>query len=197
MKRYQTITIILIICAIQIVAQEKMFRSQNGIVSIEAEHATEIVGWQDTTGVSGAAMQDMSERHAGYMLYKIYFDEPGLYFMSLLARTPGGTSTNDCFITIDDKKLYGADAQTRPDGMRVHGEEFTWTFLPKGPGSHTPDAIRDKSVYAKIDSAGWHQLKIGSRSKLFIIDKIVLKLNDSEKPTGLGPEETFYTIPQD
>ena len=75
--------------------------------------------------------------------------------------------------------------------MRVHGKNYSWTFLPKGPGHHTPDNIRDKPVYALVHDEGWHELEIISRSKLFIIDKIVLKLDDATKPTGCGPEETI------
>ncbi len=171
---------------------QNMFIDRNGVISMEAEHAHEIKGWMPVTGMSGGkAMQDTSSRGQGRMIYHLNISEPGPYFVFLLCRTPGGTSTNDCFIRINGDKLHAvASPAMRPDGMRVHSETYAWTYLPKGPGAHTPNLIRDKPVFVWIKNAGTHQLEIISRSKLFCIDKILLKRDDATTPNGSGPPET-------
>ena len=172
-------------------AQPK-FQEANGIISIEAEYAKEIVGWALVQGSSGNALQDTSDRNLGYMTYDINFQTPGNYYMFLYCLAPNkDTSKNDCFVFLNEEKLYAADDSTRPDGMRVHTAEFSWTFYPKGPGGHTPPIIKHEPVYALVEKPGIHTLKIVSRSKGFTLDKIVLKLNDPNKPAGTGPAETI------
>ncbi len=180
-------------------AQSKKFDEHEGTVSMEAENATEIVGWKRVSGNSGDAMQDVSERKKGWMYYNVRFTRPGRYFVHLYCLAPGNnTSKNDCYVKLDDEKLYSvADPQKRPDGIRVHSGTFAWTFLPKGPGSHTPDDIRKKPVYADVKTAGDHVFKIISRSKEFTLDKIVLKLEDQNAPQGLGPAETLFSVIDD
>jgi len=173
---------------------QDIFTDKNGVISMEAEHAHEIKGWIPVTGMSGGkAMQDTSSRGQGRMSYNLKISEPGPYFVFLLCRTPGGTSTNDCFIRINGDKLHAvASPAMRPDGMRVHSETYAWTYLPKGPGAHTPNLIRDKPVFVWIKNAGTHQLEIISRSKLFCIDKIILKRDDATTPHGSGHPETMH-----
>ncbi|MDZ7314802.1 MAG: hypothetical protein ONA69_01520 [candidate division KSB1 bacterium] len=170
------------------------FVNVDGIISMEAENADRIVGWKRIDGRSNHALQDTSEQGKGYMTFSILIDQPGKYWVSLLCLAPlGDTSKNDCFVCLDGERLYGIDDKTRPDGMRCHTATFQWSSLPKGPGGHTPEVIKEHPVYALVKKVGVHEFKIASRSKGFCIDKIVLKLDDKTLPTGLGPEETTAT----
>ncbi len=170
------------------------FIETNGVIAMEAENADRIIGWKLIDGKSQKALQDTSAQGKGYMTYSIRIDQPGRYWVSLLCLAPvGDTGKNDAFVYLNGKKLYGIDDKTRPDGMRCHTADFQWSSLPKGPGAHTPEAIKEHPVYALAEQAGIHEFKIVSRSKEFCIDKIVLKLDDKTLPTGLGPDETLAT----
>ncbi|MDZ7370176.1 MAG: hypothetical protein ONB12_03290 [candidate division KSB1 bacterium] len=189
-----TILIILLTTAINgAKTQTPVYRfvEVNGIVAMEAENADRIIGWKLIDGKSKQALQDTSAQGKGYMTYSVRIDQPGKYWVSLLCLAPfGDTSKNDCYVYLDGKRLYGIDDKTRPDGMRCHTATFQWSALPKGPGGHTPEVIKEHPVYALVEKAGVHEFKIVSRSKEFCVDKIVLKLDDKTPPTGLGPEET-------
>ena len=143
-------------------------------------------------GQSGAAMQDDSERGQGWLRYELEFEQKGKYFVYFLCMAPQkNTSQNDCFVYLDNQKLYAlGDKHLRPDGIRVHTGDYSWSTLPKGPGPHTPQAIRDNQVYFEVREPGTHTLKIVSRSMGFKLDKIVLKHEHQQVPKGVGPAET-------
>lgn len=86
---------------------------------------------------------------------------------------------NDVRLFLVGEKLYASDPNLRPDGMRSSGD-WKWAKLPKGPGSHTADAIRDDPVYFKVTRSGKHLFKIAHRSNNFAIDKVVMKLNNPD-----------------
>lgn len=163
------------------------FVERDGQVSMEAENATAARGWAKVEGKSGAAMQDGG---GGHLTFSIQFARPGKYYVWMLCRDQGNTETNDCFVTLDGQRAFAADDKTRPDGIRSKGKEFAWVCQPKGPGGHTPDALKSKPVYVAVPAPGWHTFKIGSRSKGFVVDKVVLVLDNAKTPEGTGPEET-------
>jgi hypothetical protein len=117
------------------------------------------------------------------MRYVIEFTQPGNYYVFLYAKQgpAGGGAENDAVLTLNGERLYGSDHQTRPEGMRVHGD-WQWTFLPKGPGGHTPDAIRDRPVYFHVPAPGRYTLEIAHRSANFAVDKVLMKLSDPVPP---------------
>lgn len=71
--------------------------------------------------------------------------------------------------------------------MRSYGG-WKWTGLPKGPGAHTPDAIREGTVYFLVHKAGKHSLEIAHRSSTFAADKILRKRNDPTLPSSSANE---------
>ncbi|MBN1672596.1 MAG: DUF5060 domain-containing protein [Kiritimatiellae bacterium] len=174
------------------------FVEQGGIVSMEAEHAGTITGWISVAGVSGSARQDNAPRGEGGLTFPVTFTQGGRYYVWLFCRYTGDVSgeRNDCFVWLDGEKLYGSDDVTRPDGIRTHSAAMAWSSLPKGPGGDTPDNIRNDPTYALVSGPGLHEFKIGSRSIGFVVDKIVLKLNDAAPPAGTGPPETIGAAPQ-
>jgi len=191
MTRY-VLTVALLCCGLiaagEVAPQD--YQEINGIVCIEAEHAAEVRGWKPVEGRSGQALQDDAARKRGGCTYRVFLSKPGRYYLHMLCRDQGNTETNDCYATLDGERLYGADGTTRPDGIRSVGARFKWVCQPKGPGGHTPESIKGKPVYFLVGKPGWHELRIDSRSKGFVCDKIMLKLDDTRTPGGLGPGET-------
>jgi len=167
----------------------------DGQIFLEAEHATTSHGWKILPGKSGQAMQDDAERGTGWLSFDVHFSQPGRYFVHLLCLAPErNTSKNDCYVLLNEEQLHAVgDDNLRPDGVRVHSEKFVWSSLPKGPGAHTPDAIRNNQVYFEVQDTGWHDLKIVSRSKGFTVDKIALLKDQPDSPSGLGANETLFT----
>lgn len=157
-------------------------KEQDGVISIEAESGR-VTGWDLLPGVSGSALIDVSERGQGSLSYEITFTGTGKYYMYLLCKLTGdnGGQRNDCFVTLDGEKLFASDGVIRPDGMRTHTRFLDWSFLPKGPGHHTPPPIKNKPVYFQVNTPGRKTLTITSRSMGLIIDKIMLVRNGGDK----------------
>ncbi len=155
-------------------------REKNGIVTIEAEAGKG--NWNIIPSPTGKAIQDPG---LGCMRYEVQFTRPGKYYVFLLARQGprGKDKENDVLLSLDGEKLFGSDDAARPDGMRTYGD-WKWTKLPKGPGHHTPDAIRKDPVYFKVHQPGTCVLEIAHRSANFAIDKIVMKLDDPTPPSN-------------
>jgi hypothetical protein len=153
-------------------------RVKSGKVLIEAESGRG--KWTKINSPTGSAIQDPGE---GGMKYDIVFEQPGRYYVFLFAKpgTEGKDKENDVLLNLDGRKLYGSDDQTRPDGMRAYGD-WKWTKLPKGPGHHTPDNIRDDGVYFLVEKPGHYTLEIAHRSASFAIDKVLMKLGDPGLP---------------
>lgn len=153
-------------------------REKDGLVTLEAE--TGKGNWNIVPSPTGMAIQDPGR---GYMRYDIEFTKLGKYYVFLLARQGprGKDKENDVLLSLNREKLYGSDNVTRPDGMRSYGD-WKWTKLPKGPGHHTPDGIRNDPVYFKVDRPGIVVFEIAHRSANFTIDKVVMKLNDPIPP---------------
>jgi len=156
----------------------RQIREHDGVVAFEAEDG--VGDWRLIPAPTGRAIESPGE---GRMRYEIEFTRPGRYYVFLLARQGplGRDQENDVLLSLDGEKLFGQDEQTRPDGMRSYGG-WRWTFLPKGPGHHTPDAIRDGPVYFRVDQPGRRTLEIAHRSSNFAIDRVVLKRDDPTPP---------------
>jgi hypothetical protein len=171
---------------------QPQFEEQNEVIALEAEHATTVAGWRIAEEKSGQALQDHAGRHQGKLTFDITVESPGKYYVYLLCLAPErDTGKNDCYVTLDGEPLYAAnDSTLRPEGIRVHADTFVWSSLPKGPGAHTPNAIRDGKVYALIDQPGLHTLEIASRSQGFVLDKVILQ-KAASPPTATGHPETL------
>jgi hypothetical protein len=169
---------------------------RDGVVAMEAERGKG--DWTPRDDPAASAGRFVNDPGRGAMSYAFTVTKTGRFFVFLRARkgtaTPATDDENDVFVEIDGQRLYGGDGKTRPEGMRTNPTTWAWTFLPKGPGGHTPDAIRDLNVYALIEKPGPHELVLRHRSVNFSVDKIVLKhesVADAMKnPSGTGPAET-------
>jgi hypothetical protein len=136
-------------------------------------------GWER---IDEAGEKAIRAKEGERMVYRIRFERAGVYYLHLRCRLTVGymdatgkvlepSSTNDAAITVGGARLYGSDGVTRPEGMRSHARTFRWTFLPKGPGGHTPDPIRNNPVHTFIPQPGVYELAIGYRSPALVIDK--------------------------
>jgi hypothetical protein len=181
---YTTFVAVIFICA-PCAGQSRLFNESNGMVFIEAEEASNVSGWKQVDGRSGKAMRDTVGGNKGSMSYSINFTKAGNYYIYALARRTDlqhSDKANDWTVTLNNQKLYGIDNKTRPEGMRCVTTSFMWHSLPKGPGSHTPENIKDAVVHAKVPAPGTYTLKIGSRSAGAEIDKLFLQLDDYSFP---------------
>jgi len=117
------------------------------------------------------------------MTYQVSIAEAGVYYVHLRCRLTSGmkgpdgrllddTSTNDAHVTVGGQRLYGSDLTTRPDGMRCHSATLSWWSLPKGPGGHTPVAIKNAPVTTFLPQAGVYEVVLRYRSPGFVVDKI-------------------------
>jgi hypothetical protein len=160
------------------VAASRVIRERDGRVEFEAEDGTG--DWKRIALPGGHAIQDPGE---GTMRYEIKFTTAGRYYVFLLAKQgpTGPGKDNDCVLMLNGERLFGSDHRTRPEGMRVHGD-WKWSHLPKGPGGHTPDAIRNDPVYFRVPAPGRYTLEMAHRSANFAVDKILMKRDDPVAP---------------
>ncbi|MBP8257582.1 MAG: hypothetical protein KAX37_09670 [Opitutaceae bacterium] len=153
---------------------------RNGIVDFEAEDG--VGDWNRISTPTGEGVLDPG---SGVMRYEIEFTQPGRYYVFILARQGeagrGKGKENDVALTLGGETLYGVDNSTRPDGLRSSGE-WKWGWRPKGPGSHTPAAIRDKPAYFLVKQPGRLLFEMTHRSENFAVDRVMMKLNDSIPP---------------
>jgi hypothetical protein len=121
--------------------------------------------------------------HGESMIYRVYFKQAGIWYVHLRSRLTTGMkgpdgqvladhSTNDAYVTVGGVRLHGSDRVTRPEGMRCHGRALDWWSLPKGPGGHTPDAIRDDPVMTFLPEPGVYEVALRYRSPGFVVHQI-------------------------
>lgn len=148
----------------------------DNLLVIEAEDG--VGGWEIINeGLSGQAIKSVNNQS---MFYYIDFTDPGLYYLYYLASNLD-TSSNDAIIRFGGQRLWGENNDgtpnntSRPDGIRSHARLiFDWDSLPKGPGSHTPDEIKNNSVHVIVPEPGIYALEVRYRSAEYKVDKLVL-----------------------
>ena len=178
-----------------------VFLEKNGIVAMEAEHASEIVGWSVVRGLknsSGVTMIDEEPAEGGKLIFRVKFNQPGTYTIwALHAKSTEGyrpDQANDCFALFNENKLqveggtscHGAHGEVI--GLGTHHTELAWQSRPK------TECVEDrkKKVIFRVDSPGTYEFKILSRSKGYLLDKLVFAHEDSNFiPEQLCPKETF------
>jgi hypothetical protein len=171
---------------LRLTSRWRPFRERDGMVAFEAEDG--LGEWTRFDTQDGAAIRDPG---GGRMRYEIDFTQSGDYYVFLYAKQGplGKDKENDVLLRLDGQKLYGSDRILRPDGMRSGGD-WKWTKLPKGPGSHTPDNIRNDAVYFRVASPGVKVFEIIHRSSNYAIDRVMMKRGDATLPTETAPRPT-------
>lgn len=153
-----------------------------GRLAFEAEEGAG--DWKRIATPTGFAVEDTG---SGGMSYDLEFTQPGKYYVFLLARQGdagrGQGKENDTTLTLGGERLYGSDGTTRPTGLRCSGD-WKWAWRPKGPGSHTPPAIRDQPAYFLVEQPGRLRLEMTHRSTHFAVDRVLLQRNDPTPPSS-------------
>ncbi len=164
-------------------AGEPTHSERDGVVMIEAESGSG--AWERFEEAGATVIRSVVGEH---MTYRVRFNEPGVRYVHLRCRPTVGfvdakgnvledTSTNDVHVTVGGERLYGSDNVTRPDGIRSHGKGLSWWSLPKGPGGHTPQNIKQKGVMTYLPQAGVYEVVLGYRSPAFVVDKIAFTVS--------------------
>ena len=159
-------------------SQRQPFAERGGVVAFEAESGGG--EWPTFQIPGGEAIRDPG---GGRMRYQVTFSKPGKYYVFMRCKQGprGKDKENDVLVSLNGERLYGEDDKTRPVGMRSYGD-WKWAYLPKGPGWHTPDSIRNGPVYFKVPAAGEYTFEIAHRSANFCIDKVMMKRGDPTPP---------------
>lgn len=183
---------------------DTQFEERDGLVSMEAENATRISGWEEKTGMSGASgvtMIDNGQRGVDGLTFTITFNQAGTYMVwALTAKSTVGYESdqaNDCFASFDGNHLEilgGSNCSGHTAeviGLGTHQTSLGWQSRPK---TECVDDRRRKVIFT-VETPGTYDLEIISRSKGYMLDKFVVVheslIEDMYRPNGLGPEETI------
>jgi YD repeat-containing protein len=175
----------------------EVFQMQNGLLAIEAEHASKQIArsdheWQmrtDHVGTSGEgylkAGPDIGfSRNKKYkdvsaeVQYQFYVDEPGVYYVWIR-----GLSTS----ASDDSLHVGLNGEEIITSDRINGfvrNEWSWT-------NATMDAYPAR---IEITKAGEHTLNLWMLKDGLLVDKILLSKDPNFIPQGLGPNESAQRV---
>lgn len=178
----------------------KVFIEIDGIVSMEAEHANEQYGWMEKKGLpnsSGVTMVDQEPEEGGYLSFVIDFTKTGTYVIwALHAKSTTGyrpDQANDCFALFNGKQLelesnsscHGKHAKVI--GLGTHQTTLNWQSRPKTECAED----RNKKVIFNVESPGIYEFKISSRSRGYMLDKLVfVHYQNPYIPADMGPAET-------
>ena len=166
------------------------FKEVNGLVSMEAENATE-QEWNSSNSFnsSGPAMVNPGTSSKD-MTFKIKFSKTGKYYVWFRHRKPSGAGGdyNDCIVKFNGKDLKVGNGNSVV-GMGTHQTSLKFESRPKS--HHEED--RSYHPFFEVTSAGTHEFVVNSRSDLskgYIVDKIVLihadRDGNSSNPSVLG-----------
>lgn len=200
MKKIKIIIGFVFVCFCLTTNGQSKFIEKDGIVSMEAENATERYGWIEKTGLensSGISMMDQEPEEGGYLKFAIKFTKTGTYTIwALHAKSTEGyrpDQANDCIAGFNGKPLeldsksscHGEHA--RVIGLGTHQTILDWESRPK---THCAED-RNKKVIFNVESPGIHDFQITSRSNGYLLDKLVFVHHDNSSiPKGKGPDET-------
>ena len=180
-------------------AATRTFVEADGCVSMEAENYTKLTkGWKKGTGesASGDAYLIATQKRSknARVEYRIRFTRKGWYRVWIRASSTSH-GDNDCYVFLDGKPGSvpdGSGKWLKAEGAKTDARSFSrWQSTAKA--YHYSGSIRRNGCHVNVATAGDHTLQLGSRSKDFKLDKIVLLLKDEKHPklSGTGPKETI------
>lgn len=187
---------------------QAMFYEVAGLVCMQAAHAQAVHFWKNANGVTGNAMQALKQGclSGGLLRFDINFSTPGRYALWLLgekARDQAHHRGNRVSVFLDRNLSPNADP-TAPDYLDTL-EDRNGRKLLRDRGPHSEISLGANYIsrwfsgqedgnspkYWKVTSPGVHHLELVTGTEWgFVIDKIVLTLDNRQPPQGLGPSET-------
>ena len=176
------------------------FREVNGVVCMEAEHATDIRNWARDEGypASGVTMRDDG---GGQLSFRVGIENPGRYYVWFRMRKPEGATdkSNDCTVRVDGHALKVFDGTNEHEviGMGTHQKRLEFESRPKT----NENALRQYHPYFDVTQPkSTIEFTILSRSPGFLVDRVLLihekAGGNTERPaatvenSGMGPVET-------
>ncbi len=158
--------------------------SQNGIISIEAEHFNNQQGWRERTHYTseGIAPNADSLNFDNYVEYKILIEDPGTYYFYVLGNKPHNQSPSENFFQIG--LLYDENSLAKHPVLFPNDLNATsWSSISKVEGLPIQFQFQQKGIYTlrikNIDGSGYY------------LDKMILSKNPEFRPAGMGPLETL------
>jgi len=119
----------------------------------------------------------------GILSYKIYFNNPGKYYVWVRAHSTG---------TEDNGIHVGLNGNWPGTGERMQWcsgkNQWTWESKQRTHANHCGEP---RKIYLDIPSKGIHTINFSMREDGFEFDKFYLT-QAYEKPTGNGPDERLY-----
>jgi hypothetical protein len=196
------------------------FVEEDGLVCMEGEHASVVCGFQEVQrGESGTAVEALqSEGDIDGMALRFDFTitKPGDYYIWVLGhcgtknnRTQKNFARDELNTWMDRTKnncpAWGAskDSKETPylDGKQSPVWKWDKVFFDRitFQWSNKSDYNLPNGQYFKIGSAGHHHIELRAREGEdatpgewgVTVDKVVLTLNNKDKPSGKGPAETL------
>lgn len=142
-------------------------------------HKEKLIGGENYSNIPGKL---------GVLNYRIYFNNPGKYFVWVRAFSTGS----------EDNGIHvGLNGEWVSSGQRMQWCEGKkqWTWASKQRTKEVHCGV-EKMIFLKIPSKGWHTVSFSMREDGFEFDKFVLS-KKYQKPKGAGPAETpFGDVPK-
>lgn len=196
--------------------EPRVFVEKDGVISMEAEHATWMRGFDRVAGQSGSAMMCREGATKGFdektavMRFEIDFRTPGKYAIWLLGRIEKKQyAGNEFGVELDrPDDLEGKDPKEKqyPGPTDWEGKAYTrmttgYWDRPETAEYHWSSRMKtggvEKDFVAPaawtIATPGRHRIDFIARNESgWVIDKVVIKRTDPRTPpSNNGPQETF------
>lgn len=172
--------------SIPLIAQTHFHHEEKqGLVSIEVENYFLQKGWEKKFYYTGDAMRpDLDFKGKEHVLtYRISFNNPGEYRVFMMGnrdRKAEDALTGISFALKNEKETI----------YHKVFESFDETFAPRWLG------VNDRRFTLNVPDSGTYQLQISCLPGTSLyLDKIVLHVEKSFLPSGIGPMETLFDKP--
>lgn len=180
-------------------ARAAAFHETDGLVSIETENCTNNTGgWDEKSDGSASGGKFMEARRgrskSSKIEYEISFSRTGLYRVWLRAKCTSDAD-NDCYVLLDDAlgSCPTDKGWKRVSGVKTDQRSWGWQGTTKSE-AHWDRSVRDRGTWVNVELPGDHTLALGSRSRDFKVDKVLLvhkgRPDANRRPGGEGPPET-------
>jgi len=182
------------------------FYEDDGTASMDVENCTSNDRWReeaDGRASGGRYMTATSKRGKNDRLqFRISFATVGWYRVWIRCKSTSHAD-NDCYVTLDGESgsVPVGGAWKKVAGIKTNHTEWGWDSQAKEEGMPLRERLKGCHVY--VGTFGTHVLALGSRSREFKVDKVVLlhlgHPQVAARPKGTGPEETVasFVFPED
>ena len=145
-------------------------------------------------GTGGAIGVVNDPTRAPTLVYRVYFETPGRYYVWVHARGQG-PAANGLHVGLDGE--WPRNDLIDPSSMRLQFRNgWRWAQTRRGARQHTgvrgTDEVseRDANVWLQIDTPGVHTIELGMREDGLELDKVLLTTDPALEPRGLDQPET-------